>query len=432
MSGFHPLPLEASQDWLRQAEELIPVCSQVFSKAPYSFVKGEYPVFLERGVGGRVWDVDGNEFVDFILGLGPVTLGYRNEYVDAAIHEQMKSGITFSLPHPLEVKVARKLRDVIPCAEMARFSKTGSEVNSAAIRLARSFTGKSRIIYGSYHGWHDWYAITTPRNRGIPQALRGLVIPFEYNSLDSLEQAFRAGEGDVAAVIMEPVVLEAPQPGFLEGVIKTAHRHGALVIFDEIVTGFRWHLGGAQAYYGVIPDLATFGKGMANGMPIAAVVGRADVMKEAERVFFSTTFGGETLSLAAALATIEFMQRYDVCGHLWAVGGALQQCFAESAAKLGIKASAVGLAPHFKLCFPQGAEEDNRVVKSLFLQEAVRGGLLIHPTGINVCYAHREPELQQARQVVDAALTTVARHLQNGTVEEALVGEPYREVFRRN
>lgn len=418
--------------WLREAERLIPICSQVFSKAPNYFVRGEYPVYIERGKGSHVWDVDGNEFIDYILALGPITIGYGVEEIDQAIREQLKEGIIFALPHPLEVKVSKKLTEIIPCAEMVRFSKTGSDVNSAAVRLARAYTGREKIIYGSYHGWHDWYSVTTPRDKGIPRRLRDLIIPFEYNSLESLERALYSAKDEVAAVIMEPVLLDPPNEGFLSGVVEVAHRYGALVIFDEIVTGFRWHLGGAQAYYGVVPDLATFGKGMANGMPLAAVVGRKDIMCEAEHVFFSTTFGGETLSLSAALATIEFMEQHDVPGYFWRIGSRLQEFVTRQATESGVDVRVKGLSPHFKLTFPYGGDEDNPIVKSLFLQEMVRRGILVHPGGFNLCYSHRDGDIQSTEFAMAQALRVVAEAVQRGAVETKLEGLPYQLVFKRN
>src|SRR5579871_1555908 len=243
-----------SAEWKKRAAPHVPVMSQTFSKAPMCFPQGSYPAFLRSGKGARVTDVDGNEYIDYILGLGPVVLGYANPVVDQAIRAQLESGISFSLPHPLEVEVAELLAEVIPCAEMARYSKTGSEATTAAVRCARAFTGRERIAYGSYHGWHDWYSVTTTRDVGIPRRLKELVVPFAFNDLASLHAVF-AKHDDIAAVILEPVTLDEPAPGFLDELVATAHRHGALVIFDEIVSGFRVATGGAQERYRVTPDL---------------------------------------------------------------------------------------------------------------------------------------------------------------------------------
>ena len=423
---------EQSRAWKARAARRVPVMSQTFSKAPMCFPQGSYPAFLERGDGARVWDVDGNEYVDFILALGPVVLGYRNPVVDDAVRRQLDSGMTFSLPHRLEVEVAELLAEVIPCAEMARFSKTGSEVTSAAVRVARAFTGREKIVYGSYHGWHDWYSVTTTRDVGIPRVNKELVAPFQYNDIASLHAALKANDGQVAAVILEPVTLDEPQPGFLEEVVAVSHRAGALVIFDEIVSGFRIALGGAQERYGVKPDLATFGKGMANGMPLAAIVGRSDVMRKFEDAFFSTTFGGETLSLAAAKAAIGEFRRLDVAGKLWSAGETLKASFERAAAAAGVQAKAWGPGPHFVMVVKDGSGEQTPEVKSLFLQECVRRGVLFHFGAINMCASHGADELAVAERAMTEALRVVGSAIRENSVRERLDGEPYSEVFRRN
>ncbi len=431
-----PLSLTRSAALRSRASDLIPVGAQTFSKAPPYFVEGVYPVFLQRGEGAWVWDVDGNRYIDYVLGLGAITLGYGHPEVNASIVRQLEKGISFSLPHPLEIEVAELLRQTVPCAEMARFSKTGSEVTSAAIRAARAYTGRDHIAYASYHGWHDWYAVTTSRNKGIPRVLREYVHPFTYNDIRSLEAVFSRLDGSVAAVIMEPVVMEEPHPGYLEEVKELAHRHGALLIFDEIVTGFRWAPGGAQAYYGVTPDLATFGKGMANGMPLSAVVGRRDVMACFEEVFFSTTFGGEALSLAAAAATIRTVQRENVCQHLWEAGARLQAGFNRIAAHLSWNgphplAECVGPAVRPKLVFRNLEGKESPLVKSLFMQEMVRRGVLLHSGALNLCLAHTCEVVDATLNACEEALRVVLQAVVRGTVEAELDGLPYREVFRR-
>ena len=212
-----PRRFDRSLELLARARRVVPGASQTLSKAPSMFVEGAYPVFLERGRGCRVWDVDGHEYVDYVLGLASITLGYAYPSVSEAVARQLERGSIFSLPHPLEVEVAERLKQVIPCAEMARFLKTGSEANAAAVRVARAATGRDVLAIGGYHGWHDWYAVTTPRPKGIPKDLAKLVVPFTYNDLASLEAALDEHRGRVAAVIMEPVLLDEPAPGFLAG-----------------------------------------------------------------------------------------------------------------------------------------------------------------------------------------------------------------------
>ncbi len=241
-----------------------------------------------------------------------VNIGYCNQEVDAAVIEQMKNGVSFTLPHRLETEVAEKIKDLVPCAEMVRFAKNGTDATSAAVRLSRAFTKKEHIAVCGYHGWQDWYIASTSRDEGIPAVMKTLVHKFDYNNLNSLENIFKNNANQIAAVIMEPMNTEFPKDNFLEKVKKIAHENGALLIFDETITGFRFSNGGAQELFNVIPDLATFGKGIANGYPLSAVVGRADVMKKMEDVFISGTFGGETLSLAASKAVLEKLVRDNV------------------------------------------------------------------------------------------------------------------------
>ena len=427
-----PRRFDRSMAWLARARQVVPGASQTLSKGPSMFVEGAYPVFLDRGQGCRVWDVDGNEYVDYIMGLASITLGYAYPAVTEAVARQLERGSIFSLPHPLEVEVAERLRALIPCAEMARFFKTGSEADAAAVRVARAATGRDVLLFAGYHGWHSWFAVTTPRSKGIPKDFSRLIAPFDYNDLGSLERALDEHHGRVAAVIMEPVLLEAPAPGFLAGVKAAAHRHGALLIFDEIVSGFRWAVGGAQEYFGVVPDLAVFGKGMANGLPLAAVVGRADLMAEFEEIFVSSTFGGDTLALAACLATLQEYGARPVIEHLWRMGRRFQEGFAAAAARRGVPARAIGYPVHPKIVFDHPSPETARLVMSLFLQETARRGVIFHFAGFNVSFSHADADVDPTLHACDEALRVVADALDDGRIAERLRGKPYTEAFRRS
>jgi glutamate-1-semialdehyde aminotransferase len=421
-----------SLELLARARRVVPGASQTLSKGPSMFVEGAYPVFLDRGRGCRVWDVDGHEYVDYILGLASITLGYAYPAITEAVARQLERGSIFSLPHPLEVEVAERLTRLIPCAQMARFLKTGSEANAAAVRVARAATGREVVIFCGYHGWMDWYAITTPRDKGIPKDFSRLVAPFTYNDLASLEAALDEHHGRVAAVIMEPVLLEPPAPGFLAGVKAAAHRHGALLIFDEIVTGFRWAAGGAQEYFGVVPDLAVFGKGMANGLPLAAVVGPAELMREFDDIFVSSTFGGDALALAACLATLDEYRAQPVIAHLWQMGRRFQEGFAAAAARRGAPALAIGYPVHPKIVFGHEAPETQRLLMSLFLQETARRGVIFHFAGFNISFSHGEVDVDQTLEACENALGIVAQALDDGRIAERLQGKPYAEAFRRS
>jgi len=373
----------------RRALATIPLASQTFSKSVMSTVEGAAPLFLDRGDGARVWDVDGNGYIDYVLGLLPVVLGYRDPDVDAAIRGQLEKGISFSLATPLEAELAERLVELIPCAEMVRFGKNGSDATTAAIRLARAHTGRDKIAICGYHGWHDWYIGTTARHLGVPQAVRDLSVTFPFNDAEVLETLLKREPDAFAAVILEPVGLEAPTPGFLEGVRALCDRYGVVLVFDEIITGFRIHLGGAQAVHGVRPDLACFGKAMGNGMPISAIVGRRDIMMRMNDIFFSGTFGGETLSLAASIATIDKLKRVDGPATFAATGARLKQ---------GVRGiiDASGLAQELTvkggnwwpgvLATGKG-RADAVLVSSLLKQELIEAGLLMGPT-FNLCLAH--------------------------------------------
>ena len=423
---------DRSMAWLTRARQVVPGASQTLSKGPSMFVEGAYPVFLERGLGCRVWDVDGNEYVDYILGLASITLGYAYPAVNEAVVRQLERGSIFSLPHPLEVEVAERLRDLIPCAEMARFLKTGSEANSAAVRVARATTGRDVVLFAGYHAWADWYAITTPRSKGIPKDFSRLIAPFDYNDLGSLERALDEHHGRVAAVIMEPVLIDAPAPGFLAGVKAAAHRQGALLIFDEIVSGFRWAVGGAQEYFGVVPDLATFGKGMANGLPLAAVVGRTELMREFDDIFVSSTFGGDTLALAACRATLEEYARMPVIERLWQMGRRFQVGFDALAGRLGVPARAIGYPVHPKIVIGHRSPEAERLLMSLFLQESAARGVIFHFAGFNISFSHVETDVDETLEACAGALGVVGEALADGRIAERLRGKPYQEAFRRS
>jgi glutamate-1-semialdehyde 2,1-aminomutase/spore coat polysaccharide biosynthesis protein SpsF len=415
-----------------RAARRIPTLAQTFSKAPSQYVQGVAPVYLERGAGSHVWDVDGNEYIDYPMALGPVILGHNEPAITQAAIAQLERGIAFSLPHPLELELSELLCDLIPCAEMVRFGKNGSDVTSGAVRAARAYTGRDLIACCGYHGWQDWFIGTTTRHRGVPEAVRALTKTFTYNDLGSLERIFAEHPGDVAAVILEPVGVVEPAPGFLEGVRDLAHRHGALLIFDEVVTGFRLDLGGAQARYGVTPDLACFGKAMGNGFPIAAVVGRAEVMAIFDEIFFSFTFAGDALALAAALATIRFLRDEPVIPHLWAQGAALKQGYNQLAAELGLARSTecLGLPPRTVILFRDEQGAESLAYKTLFQQECLKRGVLFSGSQ-NLCYRHSDDDIATTLAVYRIALEILAEAIAAGDVLDRLEGPVVEPVFRR-
>lgn len=417
--------------WLVRSQKVIPGGAQTFSKGHNQYVQGVAPVFLQSGKGCRVWDVDGNEFIDYVQGLLPNILGYANDRVNRAVTAQLADGHSFTLPHPIEVQLAERLIYLIPCAEMVRFGKNGSDATSGAIRAARAFTGRERIACCGYHGWQDWYIGTTTRNAGVPQAVRDLTHPFVYNDLPSLEKLFEQHHNEFAAVIMEPFNFQEPRPGFLQGVKDLSHKHGALLIFDEICTGFHFGLGGAQRLFGVIPDLACFGKAMGNGFPISCVVGSSEVMKIFEEIFFSFTFAGEVGSMAAAMAVLDVLECTDALARLEENGRMLLDGVNTMAkeAGLGNRLTAVGRPQWSLLKFREADGTDSPLLKNLFQQEAIKRGILLLTTH-NMTAAHDSQAIQQTLEAYAEVIKILAGWLQDRNPARFLEGPMSQPVFR--
>lgn len=420
-----------SEALLERALKTIPLGTQTFSKSRTQYPLGVSPYFIRRAKGSRVWDVDGNEYIDFINSLCAVTLGYGDPDVDAAVRAQLDEGIIFSLPHPIEMEVAETLVDLVPCAEMVRFGKNGSDATAGAIRLARAHTNRERVAVCGYHGWQDWYIGSTARHRGVPQAVRDLTHTFPYNDLEALDRLLASHAGEFAAVILEPMNVAEPLPGYLEGVRDLTHKHGALLVFDETITGFRYAVGGAQELFGVIPDLATFGKGMANGYPVSAVAGRADLMKLMEEIFFSFTFGGETLSLAAAQATMSKLRREPVVPHLRAQGekiiAGLQRLIA--AHDLGEVFAVCGNPTWSFLTVRDTPPYSLWEIKTLLLQEVFARGILTLGTH-NLSYAHSDADIARLLTVYDEVFPIIADAVKHGRLADHLRCKPLEPLFK--
>lgn len=424
-----PLPkIEKSLALGERSRGLIPAQTQTLAKGPGQYVRGVAPQYLTKGKGARVWDVDGNELIDLQMAIGPLSLGYAYPAVDDAIRAQLADGITFSLMHPLEVEVAELVREVVPGAESVRFSKTGADVTSAAVRVARAFTGRDYVLCCGYHGWHDWHIGVTDRDKGIPEVVKDRVATFEYNGIESLLESI---DENTACVILEPTIFEPPKADFLKAIREACDNHGALLIFDEMWTGFRVALGGAQEAFGVRADLACFSKAIANGMPLSVLTGRRDVMKLFEKdVFFFTTFGGEALSLAAAKATIEEMRKKPVLETIAKQGRKLKDGYLAIAHETGADfTSCVGQDCRTIMSFAPKTSSA-LYVKSLFQQEMIRRGVLwsgFH----NVSFSHGDAEVNAVLDAYREVVPLVKRALDEGTVEKQLRGEPVEPVFRK-
>lgn len=424
-----------SEKLWQRAQGLIPAGTQTLSKAPDQFVGGITPKYLLRGEGSHVWDVDGHEYIDYPMALGPILLGYNYQPVVDAVVKQIREGTTFTLMHPLEVEVAELLREVVPSCDMVRFGKNGADATSAAVRAARAYTGRDDIAYCGYHGCQDWYAVTTPRNKGIPKSFASLMHPFEYNKIETLEKLFAENPGKIAAVIMEvpgvePAVNSETGKNFLQEVSELAHKNGAVFILDEIVTGFRFALGGAQEKYGVTPDLSCFGKGMANGFPISAVVGQKEFMKEFDEVFFSMTYSGDTIGLAAAKATIEELREKPVIEEIWKRGEMLHERVNKAASELGVPFRFGGqpVRGHYEIAVDD--EDLSLTVKSLFLQETIKRGILFGGP-VFISYSHSEADIDKTVEAATAAFEVIKKALSSGNPDGFVEGEKPSIIFRK-
>ncbi|MBS1518603.1 MAG: aminotransferase class III-fold pyridoxal phosphate-dependent enzyme [Bacteroidetes bacterium] len=420
--------ISESDKLFKRSEGLIPAYSQTLAKGPTQWIRGIAPKFLVKGKGSHVWDPDGNEYIDLNMGIGPIVLGYCYDKVDDAIRKQLEDGITFSMTHPLEVELSEKIRDVIPNAESVRFSKTGCDVTTAAVRVARAFTKREKVLCCGYHGWHDWYIAVTDRNAGIPEAVKDLTFTFNYNDIDSLEQSI---DEDTACVILEPFVFEEEKNDFLKKVHEVCKKNGTLLIFDEMWTGFRIAPGGAQEYFGVTPDLACYSKAVANGMPLSVITGRQDVMRLLDKdVFFFTTFGGEALSLAAAMATIDEIITKNVPAFLSEQGKKLKDGYNKIVSELGMDYTKC-MGYNCRTIITFDAKAGNPLeMKSLVQQEMIKRGVLwcgFH----NMCFSHSGGDIEYILKAYEDVLPVLKKAVEENKVKDSLKGEPVEPVFRK-
>ena len=419
-----------SVEYSARAEQVIPLGSQTFSKSRTQYPIGAAPLFAQRSKGSRTWDIDGNEYVDLVSSLGAVALGYGDEEINEAVIRQLRDGVTLSLAHPIEAEVAEQLVALIPCAEKVRFAKNGSDVTSAAIRLSRAFTGKDNVIVCGYHGWQDWYIGSTTMNLGVPNATRSLTHSIEYNNIESLTNVIEQLQGNVAAIIMEPMTSTWPDETYLPEVRRIATEHGIVLVFDEMLTGFRFAPGGAQEYFGVTPDLAAFGKALANGFPLSAIVGRADILDLMPQIFFSGTFGGETLSLTAARVVLGRMKSGEPAAKLAALGKNLLSKVEQNRPEES--RNFLNFSGHDSWIFQQWSIEDPERLaqaKTLLLQEMLRRGVLLLNTH-DVTTAFTDDDLETVSVAYSESLALVVEGLAQDDLMARLECEPIRPLFR--
>ena len=430
-----------SLELYEKAKVLIPKVTQLLSRHPQMQAVGVSPIYAEKAKGCRFWDVDGREYIDTMGGTGVISLGYCVDEIDAAAKAQMDKGVCYVVNSPLELEFAEILVKTIPSAEMVRYAKGGGEADCIAIRIARAYTGKDKIAFCGYHGWHDWYLAANLQGdetldnyllpgvpiAGVPQGLKGTAMPFKYNDLDSLRSLLENNRGEIAAIIMEACRFQAPDEGFLEGVRKLADEHKAVMIFDEVVTGFRMARGGAQEYFGVTPDLTVLGKAIANGYPLAAVVGKAEVMAAAENSFISSSNWSEAVSLAAGVAIQKFMDEHNFCEHAWEVGKYYQDELVRIGSDAGLTVTIKGYPPVF--AFDLGAS-DAAAAKTLLVQEFAKRGVM-GGTGVYIMYALKKSDVDEVMAAFAEIAPILKAAIIDGKMDELLEAPVSRSVFKR-
>ena len=424
--------LSAARELQRKAHQIIPGGAHTYSKGDDQFPECA-PPFIARGKGCHAWDLDGNEFIEYGMGLRSVTLGHAFEPVVEAAHKQMQLGANFTRPASIEVEAAEKFLSVINGADMVKFAKNGSDVTTAAVKLARAYTGRDMIAICGDHPFFstdDWFIGATEMNAGIPSVLTDLTLKFHYNDLASLIELFDRYPARIACVVMEAEASMRPQPGYLQQVKDLCEKNGTVLVFDEMITGFRWHLGGAQKFHGVVPHLSTFGKGLGNGFAISALAGKSEIMRlggldhDQPRVFLlSTTHGAETHALAAAIATLRIYQEQDVVSFLWRQGEHLKKLVQQSIKENRLEGFFEVIGRPCNLVFATLDQNQHRSqpFRTLFMQELIRRGV-IAPSFV-VSFSHGDEVIQRTAEVVYEALMIYRKALDEG-VEKYLQGRP--------
>lgn len=400
-------PEQRLDDWIGRARTVLPQNWPFGAVWAIHHEHGPYPHFVERADGARFWDVTGRDYIDWFVGGGVATLGHRHPAVQRAMLAQLERGVHLSLPSPLEVEVAESLCALFPGAEQVAYGKNGTDVTSAAVRLARAVTGREHVLISGYHGWQDWAKAIRAEVPGIPAALRGLVHEFGFDDLAGAERLLHEFHGQVAAIVVEPVRTGVPSPEFLPGLRQLADRHGCLLVFDEIVTGLRVARGGAQALAGVRPDLTCLAKSLANGLPLAALLGQRRWMRHLPPTFFALTYQREALSLAAARASLEVFRKVDVTAHLARIGEAVRAAFAAAAARHDLPWELRGHPAMLHMHFTAVGRLTARGASTLFVECCQRQGIYVQLYRVLPCLAHSDADVERTASVFADAMATV-------------------------
>jgi glutamate-1-semialdehyde aminotransferase len=433
---------QSGQELYVRARQRIPGGTQLLSKRPEMFLPDQWPSYYSRAKGADVWDLDGRKFTDMsYMGIGACVIGYADDDVDRAVKEAIDAGTMSTLNCPEEVELADLLCELHPWADMVRYTRAGGEALSVAVRIARARTGRDRVAFCGYHGWHDWYLaanlferdalgghlLTGLEPSGVPSQLTGTALPFHFNQIEELEQILGDRRQEFAAIVVEPVRNFDPQSGFLERIKEIAEEIGAVLIFDEVTSGWRLNTGGVHMVYGVSPHMAVFAKAISNGYPMAAIIGTGDVMQAAQDSFISSTFWTEKIGPVAALATIRKHRDLNMASHLVRAGGKIQQAWREAAQRSGLSVTITGIPPlaHFSFDYPNGL-----AMRTLFTQMMLESGFLA--TGaFYASYAHQDAHIASYSTAVDESFAAIATAVEQNEVEKLLKGPVAHAGFYR-
>lgn len=434
------LTLPRSRAANERLHALVPGGAHTYAKGDDQYPEDLAPV-ISHGLGAHVWDVDGNRYVEYGSGLRSVSLGHAHPRVIEAVRRELGRGSNFVRPSIVEVEAAERFLATVPTAEMVKFAKNGSDATTAAVRLARAATGRRRVAICADHPFFstdDWFIGTTPMSAGIPDEVNELTVRFPYGDLAATEELLGRYRGEVACLILEPATHSEPPPGYLAGLRELADRHGCVLVFDEMITGFRWSEAGAQGLYGVVPDLSTFGKALGNGFAVSALAGRRDLMERGglrhsgDRVFLlSTTHGAETHSLAAAMAVQATYVEEGVTARLHALGERLAAGVREAAAGMGVGDHVVvrGRASNLVFATLDGNGQPSQEYRTLFLRRLLAGGVLA-PSFV-VSSALSDADIDHTVDVVAQACAVYRKALDASDPGPWLAGRPVKPVFRR-
>jgi glutamate-1-semialdehyde 2,1-aminomutase len=433
---------ETGQRLYLKAKSRIPGGTQLLSKRPEMFLPDLWPSYYSKAQGVQVWDLDGNPYIDMCYnGIGACILGAADQDVDDAVRAAIQSGSMSTLNAPEEVELAELLCTLHPWADMVRYARCGGEAMAIAVRIARASTRRDRVAFCGYHGWHDWYLAANLAEvsaldghllpglepLGVPRGLLGTALPFRYNHIEELKAIVSRHKSEMAAIVMEPIRDHDPEPSFLENIRDMASQIGAVLIFDEITSGLRLNTGGAHLLYGIHPDMAVFAKAISNGYPMAAIIGKADVMQAAQKTFISSTYWTDRIGPAAALATLHKHQRCAVAEHLIRVGTQVQDGWRQTARAVGMELDIGGIAPLSHFTFPG---ESKQAAKTFFIQLMLKQGFLAS-TAFYATYAHRDEHLEKYFAAAREAFSRVAQSLESNTIMEQLNGPVAHTGFRR-